>query len=406
MLSNYLCIICLLLTSFSAFAKDVISTCDNRESSIEVCLQREIIGSSKLRQQLVLRPVNYTLNNPLYLSSNTSINGNGAVLNLKFSKPNQAAFYGESLNNVKIMNLKIDGNGEYFESAFINPYYQPGKPLAIGFSNTNNGIVLVGNCSNIIINNVTMLNLHHGIYIDAISNNDYSSRVESVTISNSKFDDIGKAGIFLRNVSNAKIYKNKISNVNGNFVSGLAPDLKLTAWADGIYVRGLQDSKIESNMISSIRRIGIVLEGDSDKYGNPVTLNNNVNIYKNVMNNLYGSKGREYNAGIWIEASNNYKRNNTYKTGSVYISHNIIDNYRAISGSHAHEGINVAARNALIKYNKILNFIENDDLGVVSGIGYVKLESNQLINIRTPYFFESGAFYFKIESSDNLYLIN
>lgn len=380
MSSNHLCTICFLLTSFSAFAKDVISTCDNRESSVEVCLQREIIRSSKLRQQLVLRRVNYTLNNPLYLSSNASINGNGAVLNLKFSKPNQAAFYGESLNNIKIMNLKIDGNGEYSESAFINPYYQPGKPLAIGFSNTNNGIALAGKCSNIIIDNVTMLNLHHGIYIDAISHNDYSSRIESVTILNSKFDDIGKAGIFLRNVSNAKIYKNKISNVNGNFISGVAPDLKLTAWADGIYVRGLQNSKIESNTISSIRRIGIVLEGEwNSKTSKPLTTNSNLVIADNIINNVFGSKGTEENGGIWIEGYTTVKGVNIIKSSNVIINNNILTNYNAISGNHNQYGIISGGTSVLINGNTVRGFNNINSYGIVCSFKCI-LENNNLQN--------------------------
>lgn len=391
MINRYLYVMCFLLTSFSLFAEDIVSICNNRESNVGTCLQQEIVKSSKLRNVLVLRPVKYVLNNPLYLNSNTLINGNGAVLSLKFSKPNQAAFYGESLSNISILNLKIDGGGEYSESSFINPYYQPGKPLAIGFSNTNNGLYLRGVSKNIVINNVTMLNLHHGIYIDAVSSNDYYSRVESVTISNSKFDNIGKAGIFLRNVSNAKIYRNNISNINGNFVSGVVPDLKFTAWADGMYVRGLQDSKIESNTISSIRRIGIVLEGEVDSSGKPVTLNDNIIISGNYISNVYASKGTEYNSGIWVEPYNNISLSNYYKTRTVYILNNFISNSNAAVGSHSQWGVRLGAQYNEVKNNRVDNFNNYGSVGIVYSYG---------INILRDNLFESDTTN-TLQASDN-----
>lgn len=376
MLNKYMCAVYFLLISYSSIAKDILSSCDYRESNVQSCLQKEIIKSSQLRQTLVLRPVNYALDNPLYLNSNTSINGNGAVLSLKFVKPYQSAFYGESLSSVQILNLKLDGGGVYYESSFINPYYQPGKPLAIGFSNTNNGIVIIGKSSNIIIDNVTMLNLHHGIYLDAISHSNYSSRIESVIISNSKFDNIGKAGIFLRNVSDAKIYKNNISNVNGNFVSGVAPDLRLTAWADGIYVRGLQDSKIESNIISSIRRIGIVLEGEVGSSGEPITLNNNIVISGNQINNLHGSKGTEYNAGIWVEPYNNSASTKYYKTSKVFILNNLINNQFAVHGSHAQWGLRLGANYNQVVANRIINFMSEKSVGLTYSYGINIIKAN------------------------------
>lgn len=361
-------------------AKDLLSKCNSHESSVGLCLQNEILLSVKHSQILVLQRESYTLNKPLVIYSNSLINGNGATLNLNFKQPNQAAFYGESLNNIKILNLKIDGGGAYFESSFINPYYQSSKPLAIGFSNTNNGILIVGNSSNIIIDNITMLNLHHGIYIDAVSNNDYSSRIKSVIISNSKIENIGKAGIFLRNVSYAKIYKNNISNINGNFVSGVTPDLRLTAWADGIYVRGLQDSKIESNTISSVRRIGVVLEGEVNSSGVPITLNDNIIISGNYISNVYSSKGTEYNAGIWIEPYNNLANTTYYKTENVFISNNMIDNQFATQGSHAQWGIRLGANHSQVTMNRISNFSNNKSVGIVYSYGMNTLKNNQFKN--------------------------
>lgn len=357
-------------------AKDLLSKCNSHEISIGLCLQNEILFSIKHSQTLVLQRESYTLNKSLVIYSNSLINGNGATLHLNFKQPNQSAIIGESVVNVSIKNIVIDGSGNFNESMFASPYYSPGSPNAIGFSNTNNGIAIYGVSANIVIDNVKMYNLHHGIYIDAVLNNNYLSRVESVVISNSKFNNIGKAGIFLRNVSHADIVGNSISNVSGNFVSGLMPDLKFTAWADGIYVRGFQDSVIKNNIISSIRRIGIVLEGETSNSGVPITLNKNVMISGNHIYNVYGSKGTEYNAGIWVEPYNNGSDTNYYKTENVIILNNTIDNHLAIKGSHAQWGIRLGAKNNKVISNHILNFNNLGGVGVVYSYGKNMLQTN------------------------------
>lgn len=378
-LLNLLRYLFLFLVPSIAAAKNIISSCDWTESYITNCLQQEVYKSAKLHKTLILKPGNYALTAPLLLISGVSINGNGSVFTLNYSKPNQPAFYGESVVDVIISNLKIDGNGYYTESKIINPYHDSARPFVVGFSNTNNGIAIYGKSSKLSVKNVAFVNLHHGIYLDAVISNNYSSRIESVLITNSIFSHLGKAAIFIRNASRVSIESNIIENISGNFASGVKPELGATAWADGIYVRGLQNSMIKYNNIRNIRRIGVVLEGETDKDGIPITLNDNVNISDNNISNLYLSKGTEYNAGIWVEPYNN-KFSNYYKTNKVYIYNNVVDNNLAKVGAHPQFGVRLGAKYNNVFYNTIINFSNQKSVGVSYSYGVNLIESNSFSN--------------------------
>lgn len=375
-----LMIVVVTLLSVRAMADNLLSKCNPQESSINQCLQKEILSSAKHFQMLVLKQESYTLNKPLLVYTNSSINGNGAKLFLKFTNPNQSAFVGESISNFKISNIVIDGGGRFSESMFVNPYSVPGQAIAIGFSNTNNGIEIYGVSSNIIIYNVKLLNLHHGVYIDAVLNNNYLSRIKSVVISNSTFNNIGKSAIFLRNVSDAKINNNNITNVSGNFASGLMPDIKSTAWADGIYVRGVTNSVFSHNNISNIIRGGIVFEGDWNKTTDSVFVaNDNIDVSNNKITLVQSSRGTEENGGIWVEGYQDKTGRRIVKTESINIYDNYIDNFGAKPGAHSQYGITCGARKANLYNNRITNFTDVHGYGIACS-DLCKISDNVLIN--------------------------
>jgi hypothetical protein len=382
--NKYLLFIILVFIMKAVFANTFDSRCKPMQTDLTKCLQQEITLVAKSSQTLKLKHATYILNDSLMLLNNTIIDGNSAILKFKNYAPFNAVFHGESITNVTLKNMTIDGGGRFSESIFINPYAEMGKPNAIGFTNTVNGIYLGGLSSNIKIESITFINMHHGVYIDAVKNQDFQMKAENLLIKKSTFENIGKAAIFLQNVTKALIKENKIVNVQGNFSSGVMPSINSTAWADGVYVRGAQDSIIESNIISNVRRIGIVLEGQLTQSEKPITINDNVIIRANAISNVFGARGTEYNAGIWIEPYNNILKTSYYKSNRVTIIRNMIRNdSTAFVGTHPQWGIRLGAKENLVSENTIIGFSNKGGVGIIYSFGENILKTNKFEKVRT-----------------------
>ena len=146
--------------------------------------------------------------------------------------------------------------------------------------------------------------------------------INKLSISNSNITNIGKFGIALFNCQNVNLKNNTIDNVQGNMTYGIAPVLSDTKFGDGFYLNGIINGNIVNNNINNVIRIGIVLEGRLNNNSDVTNLNDNVSITNNIITDFYGSRGTEYNAGIWAEPATDVNHQRQFKTDNVVMDNN------------------------------------------------------------------------------------
>lgn len=351
--------------------------CDNSgKVDVTTCLQ-ELINKDAT---VVLESGSYLITQPLELRSNRSIIGHSTMIVPKFIKPYLGAFSGESVKDVNIKGLNISVNGYFSEHLRANPYIFTLKTLYyVGFNNLTTGILITGNSSNVSIIECQISGVDFGILISGRYSESTNS-IDNVRVLNTTMKNVGEAGLRLLYVSNAKIENNVIDHVSGNFVISDTPKLVDAKFADGIYMQGVRDITIKNNSISNVKRIGIVLEGVLDKTNKVKMMNDKVAIVNNNISNVNGSRGTEFNAGIWVEPYVNSESTNYYKTKNVIIEGNMIDNKGAMRGSNAQWGIRLGGVENIVKNNTIKNFSNLDSVAIVYSYGLTKIESNVCVN--------------------------
>lgn len=333
------------------------------------CLQ-EMINNNTL---VTLNDGTLLITKNIILHSNISIIGHNTVIKFKTSLAEQAVFRGDNINNITISDITIKDDGVFRNVLFQYPY--DNNQFAIGFTNLDRGIMILGNSSNIILDKLDIYGVEIGIIIDN-KRLDKLNYINKLSISNSNITNIGKFGIALFNCQNVNLKNNIIDNVQGNMFYGIAPVLSDTKFGDGFYLNGIINGNIVNNNINNVIRIGIVLEGRLNNNSDVTNLNDNVYIANNNINNFYGSRGTEYNAGIWVEPATDATHLNQYKTNSVVIDNNTIDAGLKPRGSHAKWAIVLGAMNAYIMHN----IIKGGDIGIECYFGNITFNKNYLEN--------------------------
>lgn len=238
------------------------------------------------------------------------------------------------VTGVEISGLIFDGKGEWSSDAFANPY---GGGNSVGFTNKQRGLRVATGCSDFHVHGCEFKGLHEGVELSSAS---------KCKIVDNIFSNIGNAGIQLYSVSYSVVAGNSISGVKGNLTDAGTTDVAFSKYADGIYAYGCTDCIIQNNPIEDCKRIGIVLEGNGTSI-----LNSGVTVQGNVIRNMNGCRGTEYNAGIWIETG--------MTDGTCSVLGNTCYNVGATAGNHASYGIQ--AHNATVTGNVVTGF----DAGII-----------------------------------------
>lgn len=373
-----LLIIITLLFISNCFACELDYTGQNDSTD---CLQ-EIINN---QSDIVLNEGNLLISKKIILHSDLNISGNNTIININSLLPEQAVFWGSDIKRVSISNIAIKGEGIFKDTLFLYPYGN--NQFAIGFTNLERGIVIQNNSSDIYINNITISGVEIGIMIDN-KRLDKENYIDKIYILNSNIYDVGKFGMALFNCQNVILKNNTINNVQGNMFYGNAPVIADTKFADGIYLNGVINIDINNNNIKNIRRIGIVLEGRLNSNSDVTNLNDNVSITNNIITDFFGSRGTEYNAGIWAEPATDVNHQRQFKTDNVIIDNNYIDAGFNAHGSHAKWGIVLGAMNTFIANNLIIN----SDIGIECYFGNITFNKNNFRNNIKDYNFEKSYY--------------
>lgn len=371
-------IIITLLTIFNiAFAceLDYTGTTDST-----ACLQ-EMVNNNI---QVELEEGTLLITKSIVLHNNINITGIrlSSIIKFKSALPEQAVFRGENVNNVLIANIIIKDDGIFKDSLFPYPY--DNNKFAIGFTNLDRGIMILGNSSNIKIVNIIMSGLEIGILIDN-KRLDKLNYIDKVTINNNNIIDGGKFGIALFNCQNITINENDIQNIQGNMAYTNISDTK---FADGIYLNGVINININNNNINNVKRIGIVLEGRLNSDSDVTNLNDIIFITNNIITDFFGSRGTEYNAGIWAEPATDEKHQHQFKTDNIIIDNNYIDGGFKPHGKHAKWGIVLGAMNSYITHNLILN----SDIAMECYFGNILFNKNNFKDNIKDYNFEKSYY--------------
>lgn len=381
----------------NCYAKNNFADCDYTGAvDSSICLQNMIDLAASTHKKLYLREGILKISKPLFLKNDSYISGNNTVIEFKLDKPEKALFNGNSVNNLNISKLNIIGYGIFSNESFIMPYPKLNKqyPKAIGFTNLDMGIKLLGNCKNININNLFITGVEHGIFIKNV--NSSNNKTTNIKLFNNIIKNIGKSAVTVINSQNIIIKNNIIENVLGNMDYNKLPKLENSKFADGIYLNGVTNLKISNNKISNIRRIGIVVEGQLNESNLVLNPNDNVVITNNKISNFNKSRGTENNAGIWVEPLNDKLNVIKYKTNHITISNNIIDNQNAQLGTHKQYGIFLGALNSIVRKNIILSSSNNKNIGIHCSFGNIYLRDNKFYNVLTDIVVESGSRYLNI----------
>lgn len=332
------------------FLVSLVYACDldyTGQTDSTICLQEIINNTNNVQLESGILLINNNLN----LHNQFEISGNNTQIIGKFSKPETAFFKGIDVINVKINNLQLTSSGKFESSLFVNPYSQL-RGDAIGFTNLDRGISIVGKSSLINISGVIIEGVEIGIEIDT-KQHEGTQLIKYVDINNNVIKNVGKAGIRLINVNAVNIKYNLIENVQGNMAYGKNPVLSDTKFGDGIYLNGFIDGILENNTIKDVIRIGVVLEGYLNSDDIVINLNDKVTINKNFIYNAINSRGTEHNAGIWVEPAVTFLHQMQYKTDHVLIQDNVIFNTKSSTSERENYGIFLGAMNATVIHNTI-----------------------------------------------------
>ena len=247
---------------------------------------------------------------------------NCTIENNSFSKSNFAISLYASTNTT-IANNTMAGNGIYltghhpshwnshsiYTSNIVN-----GRPIVFlknvvgGSVSLESGQVILANCTNVRVENLSVSNTSIGIQLGFSSHN---------TIVNSSFSRNGESGIFL-SYSNDNIVAS--NNVSDNDWAGIT----LSYSNDNIVDNNTAANKVLDNGIPPRYLLGIHLEFSA----NNVIRNNNI------------SKNAFYGVGLYYSNGNTVADNTIYSNGNddihLYTSSNnvIVNNFVASSGAH------------------------------------------------------------------------
>lgn len=343
-----------------------------------ICLQNYIESSSLLGHSAILNSGTYRITSSLIIPSNIKIVGKNTRLFLdsKISNTKLLMINGES--NVDISGVNFIANGSFSESIYSNQFTNLKSSSGIGFTNGFSAVFIRGCAKNISVTNNKFFGFDFGINHQT----NCPQNARNLNYSHNNFSNLGQSAIFIINGSNIQIKNNKIDSVSGNIVVNNAPSLSDAKFADGIFISGVRDVVIESNNINNIKRIGIVVERVYDKNLNQNIINDNITISNNYVTNANGSRGTEYNAGIWVEGGNGKDPSTNFATKNVTISQNILNNSIATIGNHDQYGINDFAESGVINNNYIIGYNKSkSSLAIQVGHGYYyKIYNNRLIS--------------------------
>ncbi len=393
------------------FAQAKISCPDDGKQDATSCLQKYIESSTLLAKPVILGSGTYRITSSLVIPSNIKIIGKNTTLFLdsKVSNAKLIMITGES--NIDISGINFTAGGLFSESVYASQFTNLKSHSGIGFTNGFSAVFVSGCSKNISLTNNKFSGFDFGI--NHQTNCPFNST--KMFYNNNTFSNLGQAAVFIINGSNIQIKNNHIDSVLGNIVVNNSPNLADAKFADGIFVSGVNNVVIESNNISNIKRIGIVVERVYDKNLNQDIVNDKVQIINNKILNVNGSRGTECNAGIWVEAFATKNNPNYYRTNHVIINGNYIDNIGAESGAHIQYGIFSGGLNSVISNNIIKNFTNinlgpflnvntnatNSSGGIYCVYGNQIINNNKLINNNVGILMNPSAYMssYKIESN-------
>ncbi|MBW2621286.1 MAG: right-handed parallel beta-helix repeat-containing protein [Deltaproteobacteria bacterium] len=296
-------------------------------------------------------PETYVFSADVTGASNVNLTGNGATLTFTTTWAIRGTFFLlDDVDDITIKDFTFDGQGEWTDTPFANPY---GAGNKVGFTNDQIGISNIGGASdNIVIKNNTFKGLGRaGIRL--------TGGGETLKILNNDFENLGQAGIFFYEYNDFTVTGNTISGVYGQMAATEAE----SSSGDGIYIYDSQKGTISINTITDLIRIGIVLEGVSD-----AVYNTAVTISGNTISNLHTSRNGEYNAAIWCE-----REEMDY---TVIITGNTLDNVGAAAAANGKASRGIEANRATIVANVIRGF----GIGI-SGRGFTATGNTIFLNI-------------------------
>ena len=379
--------------------KMLIANCDysgTRDQS--ACVQKYLDLSVKNNTTIYFNNGILLISKPILLRHNTNLIGNKTIFKPNFTKSSQCVFYGDSVSGIIIKNIEITGNGRYLPNKFISNYTNFNHLSVIGYSNLDKGICISGKSSNVSLNNLKMSGVERGIEIDN-GNINSNKLIHDVLISNNVIKNVGEVGIRVINTENVKINNNIVDRVLGNMDFSGDPKLANVKFADGIYLSGVKNADINFNQITDVRRIGIVLEGEEVNH-KVLNKNENVKIIGNKIYNVNNCRGTENNAAIWVEPSASAEDKYSYKTGTVTIENNMINNAQNATGCVNNQyGLFLGGKYNIVKNNTIINFKALHNYAINCNYGKIILNNNKLNNNRSDMFINPNAYYIDIQQN-------
>lgn len=342
-----------------------------------ICLQQYINNHSNSSGQIILNSGIYKITGGLFLPSNIHLSGHNVTLLLESNISNTKLITINGESNIIISGINFIANGSFSESIYSNNFMNLKFNSGIGFTNGFSALFISGCAKNISVTNNKFWGFDFGINHQT----NCPQNAKNINYSDNSFSNLGQSAIFIINGSNIQIENNKIDSVLGNIVVNNSPSLSDTKFADGIFISGVLNVIIESNNINNIKRIGIVVERVYDRNLNQNIINDNITISNNHITNVNGSRGTEYNAGIWVEGGNGKDPSTNFATKNITISQNLLDNSIAILGNHDQYGINDFAESSLINDNYIIGYNKSkSSLAIQAGHGnFYKIYNNILI---------------------------
>lgn len=395
-------VISFLYASF-VFAQPKISCPNDGKQDATLCIQKYIESSTLLAKPVILGSGTYRITSSLVVSSNVKIIGKNTTLFLdsKVSNDKLIMITGES--NIDISGINFTAGGLFSESVYASQFTNLKSQSGIGFTNGFSAVFVSGCSKNISLTNNKFSGFDFGI------NHQTNCPLNSTKIfyNNNTFSNLGQSAVFIINGSNIQIKNNHIDSVLGNIIVNNAPNLADAKFADGIFVSGINNVVIESNNISNIKRIGIVVERVYDKNLNQNIINDNIFILNNHITNANGCRGTEYNAGIWVEGAHGNNESDVFSSNSVIIKGNYLKNQKALVGNHDQYGILTYAKKSVINQNFITGYnATNNSYGILLGFGDNFITNNTMSDNSIAVFVSGATYYVKNQAKENVFLHN
>lgn len=249
------------------------------------------------------------------------------------------------VSNVRVKNLKIDGQGVWTTTPFVNPYSSSSQ-LSVGFTNHDAAVRVRGNAKDIEVSGCEFTGLSLGVYCYG------DSTTQNLNVLNNYMHNLG-AGNRIQKVQGFEVSGNRIDSVMGNMTPIANTDTAYSMFADPVYIERSTGGTVSGNFISYFIRIGIVLEGASS---GPDTIIKNtlITIAENSIKRGTRCRGTEFNAGIWSEGNRSAQ--------PITVSNNVID---SMGQNSVNGGIGILAHEVTVTGGSI----KNCTLGGISGGG-------------------------------------